>query len=56
MFPTQGWVPDIRPLGSASRNTVPREQEVYHVLDDMIFEDHVIQYHSRNTSLQCGEY
>ena len=32
MFSTQGWVPDIRPRGSASRNTVPREQEVYHVL------------------------
>ena len=62
MFSTQGWVPDIRPLGSASRNTVPREQEVYHVLHDIFFEDYAIQYHpccqliSRNTSLQCGEY
>ena len=43
-------------------NTLPREQEVYHVLYDMIFEDHAIQYHpccqliSRITSLQCGEY
>ena len=26
-------------------NTLPREQEVYHVLDYMIFENHVIQYH-----------
>ena len=65
---TQGCVPDIGPCGSVSRNTVPRAQytpkgqEVYHVLDDMIFEDHAIQYHhccqliSKNTSLQCGEY
>ena len=25
-------------------NTLPWEQEVHHVLDNMIFEDHVIQY------------
>ena len=45
-------------LGSVSRNTVPRgvfpntlprEQEVYHVLDNMIFEDHVIQYQEVHT-------
>ena len=76
IFSMQGCVPDIRRHGNVSRNTpvlshirqslgpntLPRVQEVYHVLDDMIFEDHAIQYHpccqliSRNTSLQCGEY
>ena len=30
--------------GAAFPNTLPWEQEVHHVLDNMIFEDHVIQY------------
>ena len=35
--------------GGVFPNTLPREQEVYHVLDNMIFEDHVIQYQEVHT-------
>ena len=55
----RGCMPDIAP-GSVSRNAVfPNAGSV---LDNMISEDHVIQYHPccqwipRNTSLKCNEY
>ena len=42
IFVVTGMYQEILSLGP---DTLPRVQEVYHVLDDMIFEDHAIQYH-----------